>query len=250
MTPLKIAILDDDKVFLKEIIENIKEIETVQLLFYSCSSEEFIEKSKNEFPDVVLLDIKLSSDECRTGIDVANILKVPTIFFTGARNEYADKIESLKLNPKFPPVEAYNKVPDNDILKIIFRKFKPLVIEWKKSLKITFKPKGQDEIVVNRNEIVLIETIKSKGNHIVYFKSRKSIEIVDKNFEYFKSIGLTEDVFYYTQKSFMLNIGEFKFTDNKLEGYHFDNENPKILKNRLIEIPEEKRKDVKKFFFK
>jgi len=97
MNPIKIAVLEDDQRFLKDLIDSLKKTKLVddKNIIYNQNSDDFIDEVlKNEI-DVLLLDIKLDGD-IRNGIDVANILKKPTIFFTSARNEYTDKIEDLK----------------------------------------------------------------------------------------------------------------------------------------------------------
>ena len=244
MNPIKIAVLEDDQRFLKDLIESIKKTKLVddKNIIYNQNSDDFIEEVLKNDIDVLLLDIKLEGD-IRNGIDVANILKKPTIFFTSARNEYTDKIEALKTSKEFPPVEEFNKSPDVERLKTILEKFIPRVKDYQKHSRVIIKVKGEETIILKCN--VTFVTSSNK-NHQIYFTNRDSIEIYDKSFEYFmEELGFRESSFCRVGKSYLVNTEHAKIEGNDVITTCFLNgkQRPEI-----IEIPKDKLSEIKKAF--
>ena len=158
MNKLKVAVLEDNDAFLKELIDNLKRTELVEILFYSKSSEQFIDKARIQGPEALLLDIHLK-DESTNGVEVAEILKLPVLFLSAERRNYLESIDNLKLIGTFP-VEEIGKTPDVEKLKIILKTFIPRVREYQKTQKVLIKPTGLDEIFIFPNDVSFIEPIK------------------------------------------------------------------------------------------
>jgi len=246
MKPLTVAVLEDSKPFLKEMIDNLKRTELVNIVVAEQFSEPFIEKVNETQPEALLLDIHLK-DESIDGIHVAEILKRPTLFLSAARKDYLDRIDNLKALGKFP-VEEFGKIPDAEKLKSILKTFIPRVREYQKTQKVKVKPKGDDEISILTSDVSFIETVKAAGNHKLNLFSRKPIETADTTFEYFRSIGFTEETFYKLGKSYLFNIATTEY-ENGFLMTNFKNEKG-ISEPFKLEVPDDKRKEVKKLFLK
>jgi hypothetical protein len=198
MNLLKIAVLDDDQLFLKDLIESLKRTKLVEIVHHNQVSDSFIEIVKTKEIDALLLDIKLHGD-IRNGIDVANILNKPTIFFTSARSEYTDKIEILKTSKEFPPVEEFNKSPDVERLKTILEKFIPRVRDYQKENKI-FQSKNSLFIKTDNakrdqlftSTIILISTPEKSDKLEKYEPRDKSIYLFDGSIIRAKNITIED----------------------------------------------------------
>lgn len=246
MVPLTVGVLEDNKPFLKEMIDNLKRTELVSIVVAEQFSESFIEKVNEKQPEALLLDIHLK-DESIDGIHVAEILKRPVLFLSAARKDYLDRIDNLKLLGSFP-VEELGKIPDTEKLKSILKTFIPRVREYQKTQKVKVKPKGDDEILIFTSDVSFIETIKAAGNHKLNLFSRKPIETADTTFDHFRNIGFTEEKFYKMGKSFLFNISTTEY-DNGFLITNFKNDKG-ITEPFKLEVPEDKRKEVKKLFLK
>lgn len=221
MNPIKIAVLEDDQRFLKDLIESLKKTKLVddKNIIYNQNSDDFIEEVLKNDIDVLLLDIKLEGD-IRNGIDVANILKKPTIFFTSARNEYTDKIEALKTSKEFPPVEEFNKSPDVERLKTILEKFIPRVRDYQKenvntnlgnSLYIKTHSAKLEKILFSK--IVLILTCESESRDKLIYTNDLT-EIKAKNITLDELLFKLSSSFIKINSSAIINIEcEFKLID-------------------------------------
>lgn len=248
MNPIKIAVLEDDQRFLKDLIESLKKTKLVddKNIIYNQNSDDFIEEVLKNDIDVLLLDIKLEGD-IRNGIDVANILKKPTIFFTSARNEYTDKIEALKISKEFPPVEEFNKSPDVERLKTILEKFIPRVTDFQKSSKIRLKSIGGIENCFSKSDVAFIYA--ENGNHKIYFKNKVQIEVVDKNFDYFiKDLGFDNSSFYKVGRKHLVSLVHGQFEMGKIIVYYTYDSNQN--KKEEIEIPRDRLNETRKAFQK
>jgi hypothetical protein len=80
------------------------------------------------------------------------------------------------------------------------------------------------------------------------FFSRTPIETADTTFEYFRNIGFTEEVFYKFGKSHLFNFATTEYDGGYLKT-NFINEKGINVPFKL-EVPDDKRKEVKKLFLK
>ncbi len=244
MTPLKVAVLEDEKSFLTELVRSLRTIQTVTVVVYEQTSETFIRKVRETQPDILLLDIYLKG-ESTTGINVAEIFNLPVLFLSSERKNFLEGIDNLKIKNEFP-VEEIGKTFDPVKLNAILKMFIPRVKEYQKTQRVKVKPKGQDEMLINPSEVAMIFAVN--GNHIFYFINKKPILIADKSFEHFRQNGFPEDKFYKFGKSHLFNISLTYFEDEKLiTEYIFDNGEKKIEKNK---VPADKRKEIKNLFLK
>jgi chemotaxis response regulator CheB len=198
MSLLKVAVLEDDQLFLKDLIDSLKRTKLVEVVVEAKDSDTFIKEVKGNEVDAVFLDIKLYNEQ-RNGIVVAEILKKPTIFFTSARSEYSDKIEALKTLKDFPPVEEFNKSPDVERLKTILEKFIPRVRDYQKENKI-FQSKNslfvktdiakRDQIFIST--IILISTPDKPEKPEKYEPRDKSIYLIDGSIIKAKNITIED----------------------------------------------------------
>ena len=121
MSKLKVAILEDSKVLLKELKENVEATGLVNVVAWDTSSAEFIEKVKATNPDALLLDIDLAGDE-RNGIEVAHKLGKPVLFVSGKTTEFNNKIEFIDMQSDFI-VDRIGKTYSQETLKKKLSKF-------------------------------------------------------------------------------------------------------------------------------
>jgi len=247
MNPLSVAVLEDNKDFLLEMVDNLKRTELVNIVIAEQHSGPFIEKVKKLKPEALLLDIHLKDEPSIDGIHVAELLKLPVLFLSAARRDYVDRIDILRVSNTFP-VEQFGKIPGTDKLKAILKLFVPRVREFQKAQKVKIKPKGEEDIFITPSDVSFIETIKGTGNHRLNFFSSKPIETANTTFDYFRSNGFLEEKFYKLGKSHLLNISETEYGKGFLKATF---KNDKGASDCIIlEIPDEKRKEVKNAFQK
>ncbi len=244
MEIFKVAVLEDDHGFLTELVRILKTLDSVSVVAYDQTSENFIKQVRENKPEILLLDIYLKN-ESTTGINVAELFKLPVLFLSSERKNHLESIDNLKIKNEFP-VEEIGKTFDPEKLNAIFKMFIPRVREYQKSQKVKVKPIGEDEIYITPSDVSFI--IAENGNHKIYFSNRKPIEIADKNFEYFKQNGFPEDKFYKFGKSQLLNISQTRFEDEKLLISYMSDTG--ITKSEKIKVPSDKRKIIKNVFLK
>jgi chemotaxis response regulator CheB len=246
MNKFKVAVLEDDQNFLKELVDNLRRTDLVEVIVKERGSSEFIESVRLKSPDALLLDIALVGDTLN-GIDVANLLKLPVLFLSSHRRDYLEAIDNLKLLGTFP-VEEIGKTPDTEKLKTILKTFIPRVRDYQKTLKVKIKPKGEHEISINPRDVAFIESVKDKGNHYIKFINRKPIETADTNFDWFRQNGFPEQNFYRFGKPYLINITLGEYKDGTIVIYHMDDHGKTVP--YPIKVPIDKRKEVKDKFLK
>lgn len=246
MTQFKVAVLEDDEDFLKELVGNLRANKTISEVIYERTSAGFIRKVRETNPDILVLDIHLKG-ESTTGINVAELFDIPTIFFSNMKGSYSDAIDQQKYK-KACPVEEYGKTFDRERLNDILTKFIPRVFEYQKTIKVKIKPIGDEEKIILTSDVCVIEAIKGTGNHEIKLLNHKPIRTADTTFEYFRSIGFTEEKFYKLGKSLLFNIANTSYEDGHLKT------NVMKLDRKMepfsIEVPIDKQKDVRKVFQK
>lgn len=239
-----VAVLEDEKTFLVELVSSLRKIEYINVVAYDQTSEGFIAKVKETKPDILLLDIHLK-DESITGLNVAELFELPVIFLSSERKNYLDSIDLIKLFGNFP-VDQIGKTFKVEILKSMFDKFLPLVREFNKNLKITIKPIGNEEILISPKEVTFI--LSENGNQTLYFSQRKPVTVADKSLNYFINNGFGQDRFHLFSRGYLLNIAETDYYDNRLTTKYMD-EN-KEIKSQSLSVPIDKRKEVRTIFQK
>ncbi len=222
MSLLKVAVLEDDQLFLKDLIDSLKRTKLVEVVVEAKDSDTFIKEVKGNEVDAVFLDIKLYNEQ-RNGIVVAEILKKPTIFFTSARSEYSDKIEALKTLKDFPPVEEFNKSPDVERLKTILEKFIPRVRDYQKENKI-FQSKNslfvktenakREQFFLDTISLITSQDIEDARDKLIYLLDGTTIKA--KNITIEDLLNELPETFIQVNKSSILNTScEIQLTDKE-----------------------------------
>ena len=240
----KIAVLEDEKTFLVELVSSLRKIDYIDVVVYDQTSEGFISKVRESRPDILLLDIHLR-DESTTGIHVAELFRLPVIFLSSERQNYLDRIDEVKLSRDFPAVE-YGKTFNVEKLKSMFDKFLPLVREFHKSQKIKIKPIGEEETLISPKDVSFI--LSQDGNQTLYFTQQKPIRVADKSLKHFVNNGFDEDRFYMFNRGFLLNMAETEYKDNKLIAKYMNDD--KVIKTETLDVPIDKRKEIRTIFQK
>jgi DNA-binding NarL/FixJ family response regulator len=115
---LKIVTVDDSPLIaerLKELIEELREVEFLGNTESIPAALEFIERKK---PHVVFLDINLANDKPRNGMDLLNVLRktypvIKIIMLTNTSNEWHRQVcKSLGADYFFDKSEDLDKIPE------------------------------------------------------------------------------------------------------------------------------------------
>jgi DNA-binding LytR/AlgR family response regulator len=240
--PVRIAVLDDDRaIFLKALVDSLKKMEEVRLIHFDHDPESFVSKVQQSNVEMVLLDIQLKSSV--SGIQVAEVLKLPVLFISGERKDFLVEIDNLKLSEDFP-VENIGKIFNPEKLRTIFTKFIPRVREYQKTRTVKIKPIGEDYLSINPLDVVFIESVKGTGNHRLCFHDKVPVIVADKNFDFFINNGFPEDKFYRYSRDVLFNINRTQFIDGKLNASYFNTQRKAEVFE--ISVSAEKRAEVKR----
>ncbi len=232
---MKIAICDDDKIFLEEISSAVKDVFSdtkteAEFDLYNDSRELFASEKSY---DMAFVDIEMPH---HSGIETAQKLKEINphiiIFIVTSYDQYLD--EAMDLN-----VFRYIKKPlDTVRLKNgIERAFK--VIDTNQ---ITFFLKCEQPCQtrvsksIKSNDIIYVEIV-GRGTHIV---TEKGEFVSSQKINYFKE-KLVASFFYQTHKSYLINM-------NYITDYHHDN--VLLCDKYKIPIAHLKKSDFKSAFAK
>jgi CheY-like chemotaxis protein len=240
----KVAVLEDEKTFLVELVSSLRKIDYIDVVAFDQTSEGFISKVRETRPDILLLDINLKG-ESTTGIHVAELFQQPVIFLSSERQYYLDRIDDVKLSRDFPVVE-YGKTFNVEKLKSMFDKFLPLAKEFHKNHKIKIKPIGGEETLISPKDVTFI--LSQDGNQTLYFTQRNPVRVADKSLKHFVNNGFDEDRFYMFNRGFLLNIAETEYKDNKLIAKYMNDD--KVIKTETLDVPIDKRKEIRTIFQK
>lgn len=217
MKKLKVAVLEDNKDLLKDLIENLRETNQVEVVFFATNSGDFLETVKLKPVEALILDIDLAGDSM-SGIDVANKLKLPVLFISGKSRDFIDRIEDLNLNHDFP-IESIMKPISQDKLHKILIKFINRINQAEKAafINLTFKGKRRERIDFNTIVFLESETGGSgeSNNKKIYFTNRIPETLIDFSFSKMHEKGFDENVFKTPNQSYRVNA-------TKITGYNAD----------------------------
>lgn len=216
MTKLKVAVLEDSKLLLKDLINNLEKTQLVEVVAFSTTSEDFIEKVKANAPEALIMDIDLSGDSM-SGLDIANLLKLPVLFVSGKTKEFFDGIEDLDMNSSIT-VSHIRKNISHENLKKVLQKFIEEV-RLKNNQKFVYLNFGDKKQKIEIDSIVCICTDKENGarsgNKVIYFTNRKPGVLIDFSFNQMAEKGLSENKFIIIHKSDRVNLDKIISTDKK-----------------------------------
>jgi len=250
MGKLKVAILEDNQELLKDLKKDIEDTQLAEVVFWATNSKDFLDKSKLNNVEALILDIELCGDSM-SGIDVANKLKLPVLFISGKSKDFIDRIEDLNVNYDFP-VESLMKPVSLEKLTKILTKFKNRIRLIEKSIFVFLDFKGSKRNKIDINSIVFLESeLGSSGqsnNKKIYFIDRKPEILIDFSFSKMSEKGFDDGVFRTTHKSFRVNKNKIKCynADHTLDmEVVFDSNGGTITKQ--IPVSENYRPEFRKF---
>ena len=223
MTKLKVAILEDNKMLLKELKQDLEETNFVDVIIWATNSDDFFEKIKGKDIEALVLDIDISGDSL-TGIDIANHLKLPVLFVSGKTKDFFESIESLNLNSE-KIIEHISKPITSEKLNKILPKFITQIKANNSSKYIFLNLRNIDtgertlRNKITIDNIVYLGTDKNLGsesnNKVIYFKDRIPELLIDFTYARMEEIGLSSSTFITTHKSFRVNEKYIELYDNK-----------------------------------
>lgn len=208
MSKLKVAILEDSKVLLKDLKQMLDDIDLVEVVAAATTSEDFLEKVRNMRPDIVLLDIDLNGDGM-SGLDVAVKLKLPVLFVSGKMADYNEGVSGVDVQLKDVPVSYITKPATQDKLNAKLPKFIQQVRAMTKPLcmRLALKDEGRKEFQLD--SIVCLcadkEAGSASGNKEIHFTDRKPGVLVDFSFTSMEEKGFPKEQFLTIHKSFRVN---------------------------------------------
>ena len=171
MSKIKIAILEDTLSLLQELKRNLEKTGLVEVVAIAIKSDDFIQKVNTEKPDAIVVDIELPGDNMN-GMDVANFLKLPTLFVSGNMKDYLDRYVELNLNPEVI-AEILTKTATTAKIQAILPKFIDRVVDKKRKRSIELKLSGEASKMIDTDSIVYLKTEGvSSGNLEIYFDNR------------------------------------------------------------------------------
>lgn len=172
MSKIKIAILEDNKLLLKDLKKDFEATGLVEVVAGATNSIDFIEKVKTEKPDAIAVDIELPGDTMN-GVDVANMLKLPTLWVSGNTRDYIDRIVELNAESDAVITELLNKPITESKIRGILPKFVDRVLDKKRKSIVQLKILGEGTVMIEINSIVYLTTEgESSGNCVIYFNDR------------------------------------------------------------------------------
>jgi len=250
MDKLKVAILEDNKLLLKELKQNLEETDLVEVVAWSTNSEEFLEKVTAAKPEALLLDIDLGDDNLN-GLQVAKKLGLPVIFVTGNTRDFFLNIEELNLNSKIT-VEHLSKPITTDKLNKLLPKFinELQLLSNSNFVFLDFADSKRNKI--DTKTIVYLESDTGKSgesnNKKIYFSNRNSEMLADFSFSKMEEKRFNKNQFITIHKSFRVNadkIISYLTSKHEIEVEVFDT----IGKTKIKKLPvsENFQKDVRKY---
>jgi DNA-binding LytR/AlgR family response regulator len=208
MSLLKVAILEDNKMLLKELKENLEESQLVEVLVFATNSEEFLEKVAKSKIEALILDIDLIGDSMN-GIDIASKLQLPVLFVSGKTKDFFLNIEDLNLNSDSIIVEHVSKPITTEKLNKILPKFINRIHSNNKAqfTYLDFGERRKNKIALS--SIVFLESDKKYGaesnNKRIYFKDKPTESLIDFSFVKMKDIGFAKTQFIQSHRSYRVN---------------------------------------------
>lgn len=211
MKQLNIAILEDSPILLKDLIGYIEDLKLANIKVKAQNTTDFLEKlNEASTIDAVVLDIDIHGDSMN-GIDVANHLKLPTLFISGKTKNYLNEIEDLRLFHD-QPVEFLTKPIRDDKLKLVFEKFVEQIKSHEKSNFFEVKLHNGVTEKIKQCDIVYITSVPNskKNSKNIFTKNQETpFEVSKINMDEFFERGLSKEKFTKTHQSFIINLDYF-----------------------------------------
>ena len=228
MSPLKVAILEDNPLLLKDLKMQLENTGLVTVIAHNTDPNKFIDKIKESKPEALVLDIEINGANIN-GIDIANRFDLHVLFASGKTKNYIENIEELNLNSK-QIIEHVSKPIRQDKLEKILPKFISQIHALQKSQYIYLKINKYEE-KIEFDDIVFLDSDKkynSKSNNKrIYFRNRKPETLIDFSFSGMKEKGFDKKKFMRIHKSYVVNVSLLEPNDlikNKLSVTFMEND--------------------------
>jgi DNA-binding LytR/AlgR family response regulator len=216
MSKLKVAILEDNKLLLKELKQNLEDSGLVEVVAWALDTEDLINKIQDSLPEALILDIDISGDSMN-GLDVAHKLQLPVLFVSGQTKDFYSFIEDLNINSENIIDHISKPITLNKLNKILPKFIKQIRLnESAEFIYLDFHESKRNRI--NVSHIVFLESDKQFGaasnNKRIYFIDRPPETLIDFSFSKMIDKGFDKTIFIQTHKSFRLNINRFRCYNN------------------------------------
>jgi DNA-binding LytR/AlgR family response regulator len=209
MSKLKVAILEDSKVLLKDLKQMLDDIDLVEVVAAATTSEDFLTKVGDTTPDALLLDIDLNGDGMN-GLDIARKLKLPVLFLTGKMASYFAEMPELDADIGHAPLKYLTKPITTDKLNSVLPKFIHEVRTLMKPATVNLRLKNEEmSRTFELDSVVFLAADKeagsASGNKEIHFTDRKPGVLVDFSFTSMEEKGFPKEQFLTIHKSFRVN---------------------------------------------
>ncbi len=224
MLPMKALIVDDEKfcrenlkVLLKDYCPEVKEIEM------ASGGEEARSTLSNWFPDILFLDIKMPKED---GFDLLQTLdqKPKSVIFTTAHDEFALKaikaealdylekpinIDDLQQAVEKAAARSESKSDKEEIVQLISEELS----KKERDDRIAIPMREGFELIAVK-DIIHLEA--SESYTLIYLSDRRRI-VSSKNIKVYET-KLSDDVFFRTHKSHIINVKYHLKSFNRIDG--------------------------------
>lgn len=224
MTPLKAALLDDNKEQLLKNQQFLEKAGLVTVVTACVSAEAFLQEVKQSRPDILFLDLNLG-DSYMTGMEVAYELQLPVLFASSNTAQYIKEIEKLKRDYSLCVDHITKPFNEEEFIKTTERFLKEVSFFAKEEhVYLDFGASKRNKIALH--SIVYLEADKAHGsqsnNKTIYFNHRKVEKLIDFSFTKMEEKGLFKSQFVTIHKSIRVNKQHIKLFDRKTEEIEVD----------------------------
>lgn len=250
MSKLKVGILEDNERLLKDLKENLEETNLVEVVISATNSTDFLERIKTANIDALILDIDLGGDSM-SGLDVANLLKLPVLFVSGKTENFIHGISELNINS--------DDITMNITKPITSEKLNKILPKFISSIKFSNKAKfvildlgDQKNCKVAVDTIVYIETETgssgASNNKKIYFTNREPETLFNFTLERIEEKGFDKSQFIKIKSSHRVNIDKilsYVKSSHEVEVEVFKSIGKK--ENKKLPVSENYQKDLRNF---
>ena len=248
---LRVALLEDSQLLLKDHFQKIKEHDLAEVRIKSTNAADFLNEfeEKKNYIDALVMDIDLIG-ESLNGIDIAKQLDFPVLFITGKTRDFIGQIEELRIFNE-EPIEFLTKPVSDDKLIRIFEKFEQQIKYTQKSTYLELPFKDTYESKIAQKDIILIRSKAGARNNekeVVTTKKDEPFEVSKMSMKEFFASGLRKDQFEEIGQSYIINkdyLDKKKIKPGeKIYTIHYEQKNRS--KELEIELPRNYLNQLKK----
>lgn len=208
MSKLRVAVLEDDVIMLKELIGRLRASGLVDVVAYARDRSKFKEEVDASNPEALILDIDLVGQP-DGGLHVARELALPVLFISGHVGSNLQAIELLDAQRTRLPVAHLSKTSNEEVLCNRLTKFVDEVRALRSQRRVTFREKGENRLIdVSLDSIVAIRVdagSAGSNNKVVLFSDRKPIRIADVTLSRLEDFGIPKDAFQLISRDCAIN---------------------------------------------